>query len=674
MRHGSILGNIIFISGILNRTRSASLGKAGYRGDIDGLRAIAIMLVVAFHTFPTVVPSGFIGVDVFFVISGYLIGTILLTQLERGTFSFIDFYARRIKRIFPALLLVILFCYGVGWFYLIDTEYKELGKEIAGGVAFVANLVLWHDAGYFDAAAATKPLLHLWSLSVEEQFYLFWPLLLWVCGKIRIDPVVPIVLVGVGSFGLNLATLAAHPVADFYSPLTRVWEMMLGCALSYWQWRRPHKPARYANAYSTIGCALIVAALVLMRSHAEYPGWRALLPTVGTMLLIAGGPGAWVNRHVLPMRPLVALGLISYPLYLWHWPLLVFCRILSLDVPPWHIRLLVVGLAVMLAWVTFQWVELPIRFGQRQKWTAVTLIGLLTIMGLQGYNTYRREGLEFRLGHMLSQFAHVQHDVGPAWREHICFLGGQDPTDAFDASCVDAGDAPIALLWGDSHAAALYPGLRALQSDYVFRIAEYAGASCPPLFGTDAPNSRCAAINQNVLARIASIQPRLVILTADWKLNQAPKIADTVQTLRKSGVTHIALIGPVPAWRDPLPKVYWLYWRRYHKVLPARTPYDLSAQTVDIDRQIRSVADDLNVPYISAVEALCNSAGCLTRTGQAKGELLAFDRSHLTPSASTTLMRTIASPLLGSLFLPHSGAGTAAENPTHISQDAADPE
>lgn len=640
----------------------ADHGGLAYRADIDGLRALAISIVVAFHAFPALLPGGFVGVDIFFVISGYLIGAILLQQLAQDRFSFVDFYLRRIKRIFPALLIVLLVSYGVGWFYLIDTEYKELGKEIAASVACVANLALWHDAGYFDAAAATKPLLHLWSLGVEEQFYLLWPLVLWGCKKARIRPLPTIAAAGIGSFMLNLAMAHSNPVADFYSPLTRCWELMIGCALAHAHRTQPRRPVRHAHACGLIGITLIVVAVTCLKARDGFPGWAALLPTLGACLIIAGGTDGWINRHVLQARLLVCIGLISFPLYLWHWPLLVFCRVLSLGTPAWPVRLLAIAIAGVLAWLTYQWVEKPIRFGSKRRWAVPVLLGLMTATGLQGWNTYRRDGMEFRLAHMLTQFAHVQHDVRAAWRENSCFLGGRDGTNAFAASCTDAGNKPIVFLWGDSHAAALYPGLRSLQQGRAFGIAEYTAASCPPLLGANAVNARCADINQNILARIRQIRPAEVVLTANWTSAEVPRIASSVQALRGAGITHIVIIGPVPAWLDALPKVYWLYWRQYHQVLPARTQFDLAPQSAEIDAQIQAVAHDLNVPYLSAVQALCNRDGCLSRTGSGKGELVDFDISHLTPSGSTALMQVIGPRLLGLWAAPQGSLEQRSED------------
>jgi peptidoglycan/LPS O-acetylase OafA/YrhL len=204
-----------------------------YRADIDGLRAIAVLGVVAFHAFPELLPGGFIGVDIFFVISGFLISTIIFENIEAKSFSFVDFYCRRIRRIFPALLLVIAASFAFAWFVLLPAEFKQLGKHILGGAGFFSNLLLWSESGYFDKSAEAKPLLHLWSLGIEEQFYIVWPLLLWAGWKLRINWLALIFSITVLSFFLNLHMVYADAVATFYSPLTRFWELSVGAVLAF---------------------------------------------------------------------------------------------------------------------------------------------------------------------------------------------------------------------------------------------------------------------------------------------------------------------------------------------------------------------------------------------------------------------------------------------------------
>lgn len=314
----------------------AHLTHPKYRPDIDGLRAIAILSVVGFHAFPFWVKGGFIGVDIFFVISGYLISTIIFGSLERNSFSFVDFYSRRIRRIFPALLLVLIACFAFGWFVLLANEYKQLGKHIAGGAGFVSNFLFWHESGYFDNAAETKPLLHLWSLGVEEQFYIIWPLLLWLTWK-KLNLLSITVAVALISFTLNIVNVnGGHAEAAFYSPQTRFWELMAGSILAYLTLHKmqvlekfklrlysrigDHNPAFapetrniiFSNMQSMFGVVLIAIGVLVITKERHFPGWWALLPTLGALLIISAGAQAWFNRVILSSRVLVWFGLISF--------------------------------------------------------------------------------------------------------------------------------------------------------------------------------------------------------------------------------------------------------------------------------------------------------------------------------------------------------------------------
>ena len=378
-----------------------------YRADIDGLRAVAVLSVVGFHAFPGWVPGGFVGVDVFFVISGFLISTIIITGLKDGSFTFTGFYARRVRRIFPAFIVVLAACFAFGWFALLSDEFMQLGKHIAGGAGFVSNFVLWSESGYFDTSAETKPLLHAWSLGVEEQFYVLWPLLLWLAWKSRFNVAALAAVVAGGSLALNLAIHHSDPVAAFYSPQTRFWELMLGSLLAYAALFSPALSGRAepnAGAYrgtlrelqSVLGVACIVTGVLIFTRQYSFPGFWALLPTLGAALIIGAGPGAWFNRAILSNRLLVWIGLISFPLYLWHWPLLSYARIIESETPERSIRIGAVVLSIVLAGLTYALIERPIRFGRRRSAGTVSLVLLMIAIGGVGYYAYAEEGLEFR--------------------------------------------------------------------------------------------------------------------------------------------------------------------------------------------------------------------------------------------------------------------------------------
>ena len=443
-----------------------------YRPDIDGLRAIAVLLVVGFHAFPYWVKGGFIGVDVFFVISGFLISTIIFKGLDNGTFSFLDFYGRRIKRIFPALLLVLITSFAFGWFALLADEFKQLGKHIAAGAGFISNLVLWSENGYFDGAAETKPLLHLWSLGVEEQFYIVWPLMLWAAWKKRFNLLAVAAIVAIASFVMNISQTHADVVGAFYSPLSRFWELLCGSLIGYMALYRPLAYTRLSTAngkslsnnQSILGCVLIAVGVMLITKENAFPGWWALLPVFGSALIISAGPNAWLNRVVLSNRLLVWFGLISFPLYLWHWPILSFLRIVEGQVPSRELRVAAVALSILLAWLTYRFIERPIRKSKAERIKVISLLVLMAVIGYVGYNSYARDGLTFRanIKHMNSVSAEF---VGPMWRftkNEECMqrypLKGSE-TYGWWFCMLSKPEQPSLLLLGTSYANELYAGL-----------------------------------------------------------------------------------------------------------------------------------------------------------------------------------------------------------------------
>lgn len=381
-------------------------GNLYYRPDIDGLRALAVCFVILYHAFPHSFRGGFIGVDVFFVISGYLIGGIILRELSAGTFSLLHFYSRRILRIFPALILMLAVVLLVGHFVLFPDEYQSLGKHTLGGAAFVANLVYWSEVGYWDVSATLKPLLNLWSLGVEEQFYIIIPVLLMFIWKKQYRLLTVIVLLMLTSLACNLCFHRSKLELDFYAPFTRFWEIFAGIALAAlseytvlmrpaWLkldyglarvFRRDAVPndGTYAdNLLALAGLVCLVVGLLVCRLDRTFPGQRVLWPVFGAFLIIAAGQRSWLNRRILSNKLAVGLGLISYPLYLWHWPLLSYATILGGELAgerKWlFIRLTCVLIALLLALLTYFLIERPIRFGKGSRNLKVCALLLLMI-------------------------------------------------------------------------------------------------------------------------------------------------------------------------------------------------------------------------------------------------------------------------------------------------------
>lgn len=488
-----------------------------YRADIDGLRAIAVAAVVLFHAFPSVVRGGFVGVDVFFVISGFLISSHIFKDLQTGQFSFTSFYAKRVTRIFPALLLVLLCTWGVTWFVLFSDEYKQLGNHLS------------RAAGYFDNAAETKILLHLWSLAIEEQFYIGWPFVLWAAWRCK------------SAFWLCLLGLTAASLAwngwlsqtdltqDFYSPLSRFWELMCGALLAYWQRAKKTRHQNtlrigsvfQSNLLSLLGLMLLALAMVGMHSSLAFPGYWALVPVMGSVLLIAAGPNAVVNHQVLSRSCMTRLGAWSYPLYLWHWPIFALARVIQGEQVSVGARCGMVVISVGLAWATYRWVEVPVRFRIKHPLKVWVLSGAMCLLGGLGYATYKTEGLPNR-DIMKANYVKHEGDIGhdafhQYFKDHFLPCKEERIASAADSwkgmvRCFQSSKSSIFdfALIGDSHAEHLFTGLaQALpQKNVVFYSRPALPLMSEPEFNT---------VFDVVLK---SKNYAAVVLTANW----APKL------------------------------------------------------------------------------------------------------------------------------------------------------
>lgn len=623
-----------------------------YRRDIDGLRAFAVLAVVTFHAFPWLLPGGFVGVDVFFVISGYLISGLISQRLVEGRFTFADFYARRIKRIFPALIVVLAACFAFGWFTLLPAELAALGKHIAAGMGFVSNFALWSEAGYFDASAATKPLLHLWSLGIEEQFYLVWPLALWAFAKWRRSALPLIVAVGATSFAINLATVGKWPVAAFYSPLSRFWELQAGCLLAALT-ASPMRNALarpMADALSIAGAVLLALSVFLLNDKLGYPGWWALLPTAGTFLLIASGPGSWFSRNVLAQPVAVWVGLISYPLYLWHWPLLSFASISARGIPPFGVRVAAVLASIALAAATYVLVEKPIRFGAKRPFKIPALVALSLITGLAGYAIVRRGGVPTRFPPEIRALADFKYEYLTDARYPHCWLSNKQPFEEFAPYCIDTtvGRERV-VVWGDSHAARLYPGLKAVFGDMI-ALSQLSRDACAPIL--DLGYELCQKSNASIMREIERIRPKTVILFAvwayyekDWESEAAKKtLFATIDALEKAGVGNIVVMGPAPSWKGGLPaQMYtaWVHARPFHTV-PERLATGLDPLAATVDQKLRRDLEARHVTYFSVIDFLCNADGCLTHVPEGPTRLVTWDYGHLTTDGATLVARQLA--------------------------------
>lgn len=481
-----------------------------HRPDIDGLRAIAILGALLFHAFPAWLPGGFAGVDVFFVISGYVVSLNLLARREHGWPALGRFYGRRIRRLFPALIVFLLSCAAVGWWLLPVPPLQLLGKHMLSSAAYVQNLVLWRESGYFDVNGHEKWLLHLWSLGVEEQFYLLLPLLLLPRALQGRRQTVLLMLAGFVSLGICLWTSVYAPSTGFFGPLSRFWEFLLGVGIAQWQlrtrsvstadapsgsinpsspknWRQAmHTPSadRWANACAAsalMALLLAFATLPIASGAWQFPGPLALWPVLASACLLLTAP-AWVNQSLLAHPAMVYIGLISYPLYLWHWPILAYLNTLD----PQHTlvwpRALGVVLALGLAAATLHGVERPARrlAGARFPWG--WLIAMAAVGGLGAW-LWLSPTPGLRASHIPSIARDMRWDDATLYRDTTCLSHqGVNPWPRHDFFCRGDPDRAQWVLLGDSHGNAVAAGLMQAQPD---RWLNLGGGGCMPFDGVD---------------------------------------------------------------------------------------------------------------------------------------------------------------------------------------------
>lgn len=658
-----------------------------YRPDIDGLRAIAVLSVVCFHAFPNLLIGGFIGVDIFFVISGFLISTILFENLDRGTFSFSDFYMRRIKRIFPALLIVLLATYLIGWFVLQGDEYRQLGKHLIAGAGFVSNFALWQESGYFDTASNTKPLLHLWSLGIEEQFYIVWPIILWAACKRKINLLTIATLICAASFYLNLIGISKNPTATFYSPQTRFWELLCGSILA---WITLYKKNEYfhitlrirswlnlpANPYnsknngdtlttitSALGLLLLILGFCTIHEKIGFPGNWAVVPVLSAVLIISAGPNALFNRTILSNRIIVWFGLISFPLYLWHWPLLTFARIVNSGEPSIGARIAVVTLSIFLAWITYRIIERPMRLPSFSKEKAGALFTLMLAAGSIGYITYENDGFAYRFKDSEEFINNYENsyptwnyfkkiNLATEWRAECAFFNAKKyleenivddkPVSEIDPSCYKRDNRfdKAVMIWGDSHAQALSPGI-VKYIPKTWQVLQVATSGCAPNSEISSPSStkQCDQSNYFAIKTIKEAKPDTVVIAQDKGI-ATHTMAEITRHLKSLGVKRVLFLGPAPRWTAFLPKIFA---RKLWIEKPDRSFVGIDTDILKINEQRMKEFNSNDIAiYVDVIGLFCNTGGCITYTDEdIYTSLTTWDYGHLTPSASRYLAKNL---------------------------------
>jgi peptidoglycan/LPS O-acetylase OafA/YrhL len=619
-----------------------SYGKLGgrilktYRSDIDGLRAVAVVPVVLFHCgFSRFFPGGFVGVDIFFVISGFLITGIIDRQISTGSFSVADFYRRRVLRIFPALYIVYATILAASFLILMPSETASVTKNILSSILFVSNIAFQQSAGYFDSSNETNPLLHTWSLSIEEQFYIVLPLILMATGGFR-----RLFRIGLLSVFAVVSLAAAEIVVResqseaFYLLQFRAWELLAGSLLAI---AAPKLaiPGPVANVCSIAGAALIAGSVLLLSSGSVFPGFSAVPACAGAVLILAAGmrDQTAVGR-VLSLWPIRFVGLVSYSLYLWHWPVWVLGRFVY--EPKSYVQFsFFVVVSFVLAVLSWRFIERPFRSGefQSQKKVIGTGIGAIALASLvsmllpiSAYSYWHvSENIE-----AVAKFS--TYDAGPSFRTGTCFL----TLDAKDHSAFDpqrclamSSDKTNVLLLGDSHAAHLYAGLAA---DTSINVLQATASGCKPLIDNGG-NEKCVALFSGIVQQfLPTHKIDVVVVSARWAEKDIKPLVETIAVLSKS-TPSVVIVGPMIEYDRSLPRILAgaMYQDDNSLILSHR-----KAEPESLDRMLETALSSTKSRYISVFKTLCDSHACAV---WAKDNVpLQFDYGHLTAEGSVYLL------------------------------------
>jgi peptidoglycan/LPS O-acetylase OafA/YrhL len=594
------------------------LQGASYRKDIDGLRAIAILSVVAYHLGIPGASGGYVGVDVFFVISGYLITSLISREIDRGSFSLIRFYERRIRRILPALAALLIVSSIAAWVFLLPQEFADYSKSLLAAVASGSNILFWSQSGYFDGPSQFKPLLHTWTLGVEEQFYIFLPLLLMLISsrwkRYRSTWIACLALI---SFAISAAGVIYSPAQAFFLLDSRAWELLAGGMLAL-----NMVPAiRSAVGRSIAGISGLCLMLIAVAGYTDstpFPGIAAILPCLGAMLVIAAGQsGSSIVGRLLSLRPMVFVGLISYSLYLWHWPILVLARmgLLSwVSISRHYARVILLLEMLVVSILSWRFVEMPFRSGPRVPSRRFLFIAAgVTYAGIAAFALaiMLTGGMPNRYSPEAAQIATFQAEGGDrqAEREGTCMVDSSSRSNSLDVKdCLrEESSKPNLLLFGDSHAAHLWYGLSTAFPE--LNVMQATAATCKPLIRVSKAAPYCQNLRDFIFAEyLTTHHIDGVILSAAWLEADLLPLGETLDALRSLGL-KVYLVGPNPSYDEPLPRLLVRSRMKEDTSLPAR---HLVRFAWELDNEMRRLAVEKQLAgYISLVDAMCPEGKCI---------------------------------------------------------------
>jgi peptidoglycan/LPS O-acetylase OafA/YrhL len=621
-----------------------------YRREIDGLRALAVVPVVLFHAGFQAFSGGYVGVDIFFVISGYLITSIILTELSAGQFSLINFYERRARRILPALFFVMLVCLPFAWLWLLPTDLLDFSKSLIAVISFSSNILFWLSSGYFESASDLKPLLHTWSLAVEEQYYVLFPIvlmLIWRWARRSAGVVLSALLFA--SLCYAQIKVDANPSFAFFMLPTRGWELLMGALASLYIKKNNliyNSKSLVNEVLSFLGLILISFSILNFNKNTSSPSLITLLPTLGTALIILFASPNNMAGKMLSSKLMVGLGLISYSTYLWHQPVLAMSRHAGMNEQSNFLLLGLAFLSILLGWFTWVLVEQPFRdrniFCRKKIFIfAVAGSGFFLALGLIGVHF---KGFESRLSSdQLNLLAYKSYSFKSIYESDKCFF--QDPINVkkVDSECFSGAATNGILLIGDSHAAALSPGITEVYPN----VARLTASGC---FPSVQPNvnwlPQCDGINQLIAGAIRNSTYKEILLHANWilyaKNNWEDEINNTISYIKNnSPSSKITLIGGVPQFPNGLPKLMVHAKQKVENgvMMPSQAYMDIKA----VDQKLKQIADERGIDFHSVINQLCDKSGNCLAVAIYKNEIMPiiWDYGHLTMGGSQMIAKNI---------------------------------
>lgn len=627
-----------------------------YRKEIDGIRALAIISVILFHAGFSTFEGGFFGVDIFFVISGFLITKVISTQLKNKTFSLFNFYERRVRRIIPALIFVMLCTLPCAWLWMTPKDLEDFSRSLISTPLFLSNFLFYSTSNYFSTNSEFKPLIHTWSLAVEEQYYILFPLffmLIWKLGKKW--SIFFLLIIAIFSFIIAKNNSLTNPLFAFYMLQARAFEILTGsitALLGNYKKELSTGTEKYISiieqSLSITGLTMMIYAILFFEKNTQNPTLFALIPTLGTALVLAFATSKNFVGKLLGQKILVGIGLISYSAYLWHQPLFAFARLKVIDNNLSQIFLFLLSLlSFLLAFFSWKYIENPFRNNSKIKTQTIVTLSILFsyILILIGLLIFKNNGFKNRLNNEQQKIISFQNidKLKKDVRDNICSLEPEKTFHDFKPECYTSKTKNTYLIWGDSLAATSYIGLKSIHDDTL----QITASSCHPIIDQNFPTRpNCYNINNFAKEKIRKLNLKKIFLHASWVLNSDQKnliqnITKTIEFINKtSPQSQIIIIGSLPTWDQALPKIIL----RKNLSLDNEKYIKLSnyKKLKEIDDKLKTLERFKNVKFISALDQMCIEDKCLAIfKHEGKYWISSADFHHLNEASSIFLFNKI---------------------------------